>query len=315
MSCRLCKSNELQNWEVRDAKSSEKLIMSLCLNCSLVQQAQIPSDNELKIYYSHNYREDYKSTYHPKLKHVRRAGVVALDRLSFMRQIGLTPKGQQLIDIGAGGGEFCYMANLAGFHAIGIEPHLGYSEYSRSNYNIRIDTCGIADIQNQSADIVTLFHVLEHLAHPDQVMVKIWSILRENGYLVVEVPNILQADASPSNIYFKAHLYYFSRYSLWATASKYFDLVNIEDQGNLLMVLKKRSKPLIERMDPKPEEWVKIRQRMASKGWFEYLTVGGGFFKPISRIGRIWTESRIQETTPKAVLDHLLVDLTLPISN
>ena len=84
-NCGLCGSNKNKIFNKRDTKSFENLKIAICLNCSLVQQENLPNDEALKIYYSHNYREDYKKTYTPKLKHIRRAGLAAKSRISFIK--------------------------------------------------------------------------------------------------------------------------------------------------------------------------------------------------------------------------------------
>ena len=249
--CRSCARAIPTTWSVTDAKSGEHMLMGACATCSLVQQMDLPSEAALHIYYAHHYRRDYKSTDQPRLKHVQRAGLTALERLDRMAAVNVFGQGQRLVDIGAGGGEFCFMAQLKGFDVQGIEPNHGYSEFAREHYGIEVTTAGVADIPAQSADVVTMFHVLEHLAHPQQVAEKVWHILRPGGLWVIEVPNILQADASPHNIYFKAHLFYYSRHSLHAATSRFFEVRHLQDDGNLFAVLARRTEPLDQMLWPR----------------------------------------------------------------
>ncbi len=292
-------------WSVKDAKSGERLRMGECSACSLVQQLDLPSEQALHIYYSHHYRQDYKSAFQPRLKHVQRAGHTALHRLQRMATMGVTARGQRLIDIGAGGGEFCFMAQKNGFDVLGIEPHEGYSEFARDQYGIHIKTCGLAQMDSASADVVTMFHVLEHLAHPQQVAEKVWQMLRPGGVWVVEVPNILQIDASPHNIYFKAHLFYYSRHSLVAATSRFFDVQHVQDDGNLLAVLTKRSEPREHMVWPKAEDLQRARQQMATKGWWQYLTVGGGWRKPAQRVRRLLQERQMPQIQARDLLQQM----------
>lgn len=302
-SCRLCNSSFIRNWTAKDAKTGDTLMMALCGGCGLVQQSTLPTDEELKIYYSHNYREDYKSTHQPKLKYVYRAGLAAKDRLAFIERAGIQMGARRLLDIGAGGGEFCYLASKAGFAAQGIEPHHGYSEFARDQYEVSIRTCGIAELEQQQADVVTMFHVFEHLAHPRDVIKKIWDVLDDNGHLVIEVPNIHQADSSPHNIYFKAHLFYYSRYSLMAAVSQYFELVCLEDEHNLFMAFRKRSQPLAEMVLPSPAQVQKTAQRLDQKGWKEYLIKGSGWQKIFLRISRRINERKLNRQAARVILD------------
>lgn len=304
-NCRLCNSSISRHWLVKDAKTSETLNMGLCGGCGLVQQMNLPSDQELKIYYSHNYREDYKATHQPKLKYVYRAGNAAMDRLAFIRRAGIQAEGKKLLDVGAGGGEFCYLASKSGFLSEGIEPHHGYSAYARDQYGINVRTCGISDLEDKKTDVITLFHVFEHLAHPQDVVSKIWAVLTNNGHLVMEVPNIHQSDASPHNIYFKAHLFYYSRYSLMAAVSRYFELVCVEDKNNLFMAFRKREFPLSEIVLPSPDQVDFTIQRLENKGWAEYLTTGGGWKKIFLRIAKATKEAQLNQVSPRALLDEV----------
>ena len=303
-TCQLCNSANLQTNLQNDVKSKSPLAISFCNDCSLVQQAEIPSDEELKIYYSHNYRQDYKSTYSPKPKYVRRAGMTALDRIKFLESY-IPLSNQVLLDIGAGGGEFVYMAQKRGLQSKGIEPNLGYSTFSKEQYGVEVKTAMLSDVQDSSADIVTLFHVFEHMAKPLEVMKKLYSSIKDGGYLFIEVPNIFQADASPHNIYFKAHLFYYSKYTLACAASQYFDLVKVDDQGNLKVLFKKKAQPSENISSVQADQIEYSQNRIKQKGWFEYLINGKGIFKPFLRIERVVTELFIKKSSPKEILDSL----------
>ena len=60
-----------------------------------------------------------------------------------------------------------------------------------------------------------------------------------DGILFIEVPNIETKDASPHNIYFKAHIHYFSASTLTSAASNYFEKID-EDIGSNLRIIFKR---------------------------------------------------------------------------
>jgi len=304
-SCKLCGASEAIFSDHKDAKSKEILSIAFCQSCGLVQQAEIPSDEVLKIYYSHNYRTDYKNTYKPKLKYVFRAGNAALNRLKFLKKVIPKPNSRSLIDIGAGGGEFVYLAQKSGFMARGIEPNQGYSEYAREEYGARVDTLMLDALENASADVVTLFHVYEHMAKPLETMRKISEILTDDGYLFVEVPNILQADASPHNIFFKAHLYYYSCYTLEAAAVPFFETVLIEDEGNLRMLFRKKLAAFPVVVPQNSVAVMQTQRRLDQKGWFEYLFKAGGVFKPFRRIIQLRKERALADPSAKALLDRL----------
>ena len=308
-TCALCRGSQGFRISQSDAKTGDSLDIRFCEACGLVQQSPIPSLNELRVYYSHHYRQDYKKTYFPKLKYVYRAGLAAKSRMQFLTKQfskqGINPSGLALLDIGAGGGEVVYAATKHGFTAQGIEPNEGYAEFARDSYGVQVDTMHLDQFMGRQFDVVTMFHVLEHMPNPHVVMEKVFGLLNQSGYFLVEVPNIEQADASPSNIYFKAHLYYFSAATLVAFGSPYFDPVLVDTSGNLKILFKKREASAHAHF-PSPLEVEQTKQRLMKKGWLEYLTVGGGWEKPFSRISRDLRFKMISEKDPRAVLDRAL---------
>lgn len=303
--CRLCGCRESRAIKAIDAKDRRPLGIAFCTRCGLVQQSELPDARDLRVYYAHSYRRDYKGVHTPKLKHVRRAGLAALSRLEVLATAAGARKGARLLDIGAGGGEFVYLAGRSGFAAEGIEPNVGYSAFARAQYGVTIRTMPLDDLDHASADVVTLFHVLEHLADPVAAFARLHDVLSDEGLLFVEVPNILQADASPHNVYFKAHLFYFSHATLQAAASRHFEPVLAEDRGNLRMIFRRRAVPLDAADLPAPESVEFAWTRLQRKGWLEYLTTGGGLRKPWRRIRRAIDESRLARRAPRELLDGL----------
>ncbi|WP_211826756.1 hypothetical protein [Kistimonas asteriae] len=113
MACQHCGHNRLSPVAHKDAKTGEPLTVALCEQCGLVQQTPLPTAEALTAYYAHHYRVDYKQAYTPKPRHVYRAGKTALQRVEFLMAAGCA--GGELLDIGAGGGEFVYLSSRAGF--------------------------------------------------------------------------------------------------------------------------------------------------------------------------------------------------------
>lgn len=302
MSCQLCNSDVLELISGKDAKSSEPLNVSLCNTCGLIQQASIPDEEALSRYYHHEYRQDYKGVYTPKAKHVYRAGKTALQRLNFLKSAGV--KSGRILDVGAGGGEFTYLADRTGFAARGVEPNKGYSEYARNEYQCNISTGNLDRITGQY-DVITLFHVLEHLPSPQSAFQQLYQLLSEEGYLLIEVPWIEARDASPHNIYFKAHLYYFSIDTLTAAASQYFDAIMIDTASNLKILFRAKQAPSRLRL-PDTTSVVNIRQRLSQKGWLEYLFQGRGLVKPFRKLAERMKERKAKALRPKEILDQFL---------
>lgn len=303
-ACALCASTDLRPFSVRDCKSGKPLVMAVCQACSLVQQGDIPDAQTLERYYRDAYRQDYKGTWHPKPKHVLRAGRNARDRLRFLSACAPVRPGDRLLDIGAGGGELVYLAGKSGFSAQGLEPNQGYSEFARQQYGVQVSTGALAELPSASVEVVTMFHVLEHLPEPAQALARIHETLTRDGFLFIEVPNILQKDASPHNIYFKAHLFYFNAATLGALAAPWFELIQLDERSNLRAVFRRREeiKPF-EPVDPET-----VRQalgRFKSKSWRQYLFEGGGLAKPLARARQLLEEQSVRGVPARSILDGL----------
>ncbi len=302
MPCALCKNNTFSEIANKDAKTSESLHIVLCDTCGLIQQSPIPTEDELKIYYSHHYRLDYKKAYTPKPKHIYRSGKTALQRLQFLQQVNIS-KGR-LLDIGAGGGEFVYLSSKQGFEAQGIEPNIGYSEYAEAEYCCRLETAELDQVQGRY-DIITMFHVLEHLPSPVNVFERLHSLLNSQGVLFIEVPWIEAKDASPHNIFFKAHIFYFSVDTLIACASQYFDVIKIDTSSNLKILF--RAKPVPSNLElPDSDSVKKLKEQLKNKGWLEYLFAGKGCLKFFKNILRNLEENKAKRLQPKEILDKMI---------
>ena len=302
MSCVLCKQKKFKIVSSVDSKNNSLLKVVFCKVCGMVQQDPIPSEDEVNEYYSNEYRQDYKKTHVPKIKHVFRAGNLGLDRISFLKNRGVIDG--RLLDVGAGGGEFTYLSSKLGFTSQGIEPNVGYSSYAREEYGIKIDTGQLSDV-NGKFNVITMFHALEHIPDPVETFGLLFDLLEKNGHLLIEVPNIETNDASPQNIYFKAHIHYFSAATLVSAASKYFEKIDIVSDSNL-RILFKRQDVLGDLIFPSTAQVDMTDIRLEKKGWFEYIFKGGGYKKLPMRISKVFIESQLRNKQGIQILNEMI---------
>ncbi|MEQ9446197.1 MAG: class I SAM-dependent methyltransferase [Rhodospirillaceae bacterium] len=242
ISCPLCTSANLICIGQKD-RHSAPLKTDLCRNCGHVFTNPQPTKAELNAFYSDNYRSDYKGVMTPKPKHIYRAGLRALERLD--RLLPYAQPAGRVLDIGSGGGEFIYLMTRAGFQAKGIEPNRGYADFSKTSYEIDVDVGTVeATPQTGSAwDVITLHHVLEHLADPVNVLRALGQQLSESGVLIVEVPNVEARYHGPHRLFHLAHLHNFSHTGLIYAGSLAglvaTDLAILPGTGHLNVVFKK----------------------------------------------------------------------------
>lgn len=193
--------------------------VTCCRGCGLTYVDPIPSQDDLARFYAERYREEYKQATTPRSKHIYRAGRVAIDRFRNLALLAQPPA--RVLECGAGGGEFAYLLTSRGYAYRGIEPNDGYREYAKAEYGVDLQagTLDDARFDDESFDAITLFHVLEHLRDPRAGLARLARWLRPNGHLYLEVPNALTEVSSPSNLYHRAHLYYFAAQPLETLAA------------------------------------------------------------------------------------------------
>ena len=217
--CNLCGGRHVKVLADRD-RNNQPLQTVICLDCGMVWTDPRPSADATRTFYSEKYRRQYKATLKPKMKHVYRDVNRALVR--FNRISSLLAPGMKLLDVGAGGGFFPYVVKQNGFTVTGLEPNTGYAQYARDEFELDIRTGFLQDIdfEDDSFDIITLNHVLEHLEDPFAALVRLRGWLRPGGYLNLEVPNIEATYHAPGNKFHLAHLYTFNPANLQRLAEK-----------------------------------------------------------------------------------------------
>ena len=173
-------------------------------------------------FYKKEYRQQYKGSFTPQNRHVLRAARCARDRYERIRQhLPSAPSSLATLDAGASSGEFVYLMKTLGHAAEGIEPHIGYALHAKTNLGLQISNCTFSEFPDRPGafQLVTLFHVLEHLEFPIDDLRKLRDLLDEKGVFVIEVPNILYRNMKFSHKWHKGHLNGFTAESLKLTAA------------------------------------------------------------------------------------------------
>jgi 2-polyprenyl-3-methyl-5-hydroxy-6-metoxy-1,4-benzoquinol methylase len=194
--CQLCKSGRFLNYaEITDhAVSREKFILCKCSDCELLFTNPRPTEDKIGPYY--NFPEYY--SHEDKAKNLTQWIYQKVRNYSISRKVhfikSLRKKGK-LLDYGCGTGEFLKAAKNQGWQISGIEPN----EKARARANLKLNEKVKDSIEvlnkNSDFDVITLFHVLEHIHALRKTVKKILTHLKSDGYLIVAVPNATSWDA------------------------------------------------------------------------------------------------------------------------
>ena len=96
-----------------------------------------------------------------------------------------------LLDVGCGTGDFLRLAKNRGWDVVGTEISATGSHAAR-NQGLSVHTGELweARLPAASFDLITCWHVIEHVAEPRRVIEEIHRILRPSGWLVLATPNL-----------------------------------------------------------------------------------------------------------------------------
>ncbi len=216
----------------------------------LIYVDPVPFENTEE-FYKTEYRKSYKGVHQPKPKHVFRAGNVALQRFSQLSN--LLPKGASCLDAGSSSGEFVYLLKKRGFDARGVEANIPYAEYSQKELGMSVSISPFSEYKtDEKFDLLTMFHVLEHLENPVRDLSCLAGSLKPGGKLVIEVPNILYPDMAFFHKWHPGHLFSFTDQTLSMLLEKSgFKVIScnpIGDRGNLwgIFEVAKRGGPKVQ---------------------------------------------------------------------
>ncbi|NQY10987.1 MAG: class I SAM-dependent methyltransferase [Flavobacteriales bacterium] len=127
----------------------------------------------------------------------------------------LRPKGN-VLDIGAGTGAFLKFCGDNGWEITGVEPDESARKIAQETNHISLkEEDHLATIEDSSYDIITMWHVLEHVHNLKERVGELKRILKDNGRLIIAVPNCNSYDAKHYKNQWAAydvprHLYHFT---------------------------------------------------------------------------------------------------------
>ncbi len=208
MSCNLCKStnNKKRDGSVRDNKNLEILE---CLDCGLVYLSSLKHIDD-KFYETSNMHNNFDFDKWKK--------DTLLDdnrRYEFIKNI-ITNK--RVLDFGSGNGGFLLKSKEVTSYSCGIELEDAIKPYYDKE---KIDVFKNIRDTNMKFDVITSFHVIEHLSEPKLILKDMKNHLNENGKIIIEVPNandalltIYNNEAFSNFTYWSCHLYLYTQFTL-----------------------------------------------------------------------------------------------------
>ena len=214
--CPVCQGSEFQS-ELRCIDytvSRETFQIAKCSRCSFLITTPRPDDQNIGSYYL---SEDYISHTDKPASLIDRIYLLAR---GFTLQWKLSLIGTQnaqgkILDYGCGTGNFLEKCRENNWSIFGVEPSSEAREIHGEGIKTKIFK-SIDDVQENNFDVITLWHVLEHVPDLNATVKKLKSKLSDGGTIFIAVPNPLSWDAKRYKEHWAAydvprHLWHFTQ--------------------------------------------------------------------------------------------------------
>ena len=229
-SCPICNNDGLKlSLHCKDfSLTQEDFEILHCPNCSFQLTYPTPSIEKIAPYY--NFTEyishsDTNKGWMNRVYHIVRKYTLS-QKTKWIQSLCLGSKGA-LLDIGAGTGAFANAMKLKDWNVTAVEPDETTRKRAQANYGIDLLPIDVLyTLPENSFDIITLWHVLEHVHDLNGYVNAFTKLLKPNGRLIIAVPNYTSFDAQFYAKYWAAydvprHLYHFSPNAMSQLCDKY----------------------------------------------------------------------------------------------
>ncbi|MES3016251.1 MAG: class I SAM-dependent methyltransferase [Bacteroidota bacterium] len=188
--CPLCQKGGLpqrSNLFKVEKSSSELYFINKCSYCGMVYTSYNHNVDPAELYDQNDYTvKDTRNSIFFKIQKWEYDAVI-----SRIRKICRLDS-PTLLDFGSGKGLFLHLADQKGFRGKGIESSKPRAKYAAEYFGLEINTdyYSTGNVFGEKFDVLTSFHVFEHLTNPAELLNNLVKHnLKDGGLLIIEVPN------------------------------------------------------------------------------------------------------------------------------
>lgn len=182
LPCEICR---VASGELIFVKNGFRLVR--CTRCGLVFVENRPSEQQLAQFYNKDsYHVELTDDLAPVSQWHKRTAVRQFEFLQRYKQSG------RVLDVGCSVGFFLRVAKEHGWETYGVDRNVRSIQYAKDKYGLNVSSSAFEDagFPPKFFDVVTLWDVIEHLATPISTLRQIAGLLKDDGILVFETPNI-----------------------------------------------------------------------------------------------------------------------------
>lgn len=175
--CRLCSGSNLKNFNI----GGHELV--LCISCKIVYNKSFKDYLDDIEYYQNQYYLTKNKPYSEETRRIFRLP----EQIKLIAAINhFRPEKGKILDFGCDRGYFLDEARRYGFQVAGVEQSTEALKYSN---NIGLDVRPNLHDFEIKFDIITMWHSLEHLSQPKQILEDFKKFLNDKGLLFIRVPD------------------------------------------------------------------------------------------------------------------------------
>jgi len=198
-TCPLCNGSHIKHFITCTDfyASGEQFELFRCDDCSFTFTQGCPLESEIGKYYE---TPDYISHSDTKkgamnfIYHYVRRHMLNKKAQLVLKETRL--RSGKILDIGTGTGYFANAMQLRGWEVEAIEKNASARTFAKEHFLLDVkDERALNNFPSGSFDVITLWHVMEHLEHLGETWQRIFELLTDRGVLVVAVPNCASYDA------------------------------------------------------------------------------------------------------------------------
>jgi len=226
-SCPVCENDNFKSFLTGKDHflSGETFTIVECTGCGFRFTNPRPDDKEIERYYD---SPDYIA--HDAGKRALIQSIYKIIRKFTIRNkysiVNKYSNGKALMDIGCGTGEFLNYCQKNSFDTTGIEPNEKARKFAVEKFGLTVfDESKLDGFSPATFDVVTMWHVLEHVHKLNERLQRIKRLLKPDGTLIIAVPNSDSWDTVKYKDFWAAydlprHLYHFTQNSIKKLAKR-----------------------------------------------------------------------------------------------
>lgn len=217
--------------------TGENFELYQCSDCNFVFTQNAPMEAEIDRYYASPNYISHSDTYKGAMNivyHLIRHFMLLRKAKLIEKQV----KKGTLLDYGAGTGYFAHLMQQRGWKIEAIEKSSRARDFAYNHFGLKIKSeDALNSLQKKSFDIITLWHVIEHIEHLDELWELLSDLLKTNGTLIIACPNCASYDAGIYKSQWAAydvprHLWHFTPETMQPFSQRHgFELIQLHQMS------------------------------------------------------------------------------------